>query len=805
MFHNRSFLFIIFLLAASVSDAQTPCAFKVTGRVTTQDGEPLPGATLVLLPGTIGKVTDINGEFVFEGLCKQHYEIAVQYLGYKHVSIHFDLDKHIRRDIALEPEPVSLDEIVIAEHRETTEHAHNLAILSEKQLAESAGKSLGEVLKEIPGVSSIQTGPGIFKPVIHGVHSQRVLILNHGIRQEGQQWGAEHAPEIDPFIASEVIVIKDASAIKYGSDALGGVVVVNPPHLPELEGLGGSLNTVMQSNGRMGAISGTLEGGLAKLKGAGWRVQGTGKIAGDHSTPDYLLANTGVKELDFSSAMGYHGDRWGGELFFSHFQTEIGILKGTAVSNMDDLVNAIGRDEPLYTTDEFTYAIGAPGQKARHELLKINAHVETERGEWKFQYGFQDNARQEFDLRSLGVSSSTPAIDLRLKSNSAELEWETSSAKRTLAFGVNTLFQDNDNIPGTQRVPFIPNYTSFSGGPFAVVKNKVGKWTLDAGARYDYRHFNVAGRDYLNELYHATFNFANASATAGGTYEIDARQSLSFSASSAWRPPHVVELYSFGTHQSAASKEYGLLLNDSTNEIMTLDEKHVGIEQALKVVVGYRMSNTRFEWEATAYSNLIFNYIYLRPAGITQDLRGAGLYFRYTQTDALFLGADLAATWRPAARWKVIPKLSYLLASDIRNDDYLVFIPSNRAEVAVRYESPKSAGRPDFYIESSVKFVAKQHRAPRVITPEELNEALENDIDVLEEDPSNFDFMAAPEGYLLWNAAVGYSLPAGKGRCDFRAGADNLLNVRYREYTNRMRYFADDIGRNVSVSIKYIF
>ena len=116
-----------------------------------------------------------------------------------------------------------------------TEHAHNVAKLTQKQLAETAGKSLGESLKEIPGVNSIQTGPGIFKPVIHGVHSQRILILNYGIRQEGQQWGAEHAPEIDPFIASDVVVIKDASSIKYGTDALGGVIVVNPSPLPEKE------------------------------------------------------------------------------------------------------------------------------------------------------------------------------------------------------------------------------------------------------------------------------------------------------------------------------------------------------------------------------------------------------------------------------------------------------------------------------------------------------------------------------------------------------------------------------------------
>jgi iron complex outermembrane receptor protein len=806
MFLYRPVLFIAFLFVASVSVAQTSCALEFQGLITTSVGEPLPGAAIVLKPGSIGQVADLNGHYHFEGLCTGHYEVTVQYLGYKNVSFSIDLDRNLNREIKLELDLRKLDEVVIAGQHQNSDHAQNMTVLNEKQLAEAAGKTLGETLKSIPGVSTIQTGPGIFKPVIHGVHSQRVLILNHGIRQEGQQWGAEHAPEIDPFIASELIVIKDASAIKYGSDALGGVVVVNPAQLPEEPGLGGSLNSILHSNGRSAVVSGSLEGGIAKRTGWGWRVQGTGKIAGDYSAPDYLLANTGVKELDFSSAMGYHGKRFGGEFFYSHFQTEIGILKGTSVSNMDDLVNAIGRDEPLYTTNDFTYTITQPQQKARHDLLKLNAHLETKRGEWNVKYGYQNNGRQEFDVRSLGVSSSVPAIDLRLATHSAELEWETAHENtKSLCVGVNTMFQDNDNIPGTQRIPFIPNYVSFTGGPFAVAKTIVGKWALDAGARYDYRHYQVAGRDYLNELYHATLNFANASATAGGTYSIDNRQSLSLNVSSAWRPPHVVELYSFGTHQSAASKEYGLLLNDSTNEIMTMDEKNVGIEQALKIVATWRLSAAAFEWEATAYSNYIFNYIYLRPAGITEDLRGAGLYFRYTQTDALFLGADFSGTWTPAPHWRITPKVTYLRASDARNDDYLVFIPANRAEVAVRYESGNSAKKPAFYAETTFRYVAKQTRAPRVITPQDLQDALENDVDLFEEDPSNFDFMAAPEGYFLWNAAVGYSIPAGKGRCDFRLAGDNLLNTKYREYTNRFKYFADDIGRNISFSFKYVF
>ena len=73
--------------------------------------------------------------------------------------------------------------------------------LSEQELDRSRGLSLGESLKSISGVTSLNTGNSIAKPVIHGLHSNRVLVLNNGVRQESQQWGSEHAPEVDPFVA----------------------------------------------------------------------------------------------------------------------------------------------------------------------------------------------------------------------------------------------------------------------------------------------------------------------------------------------------------------------------------------------------------------------------------------------------------------------------------------------------------------------------------------------------------------------------------------------------------------------------
>ena len=784
---------------------QSTCNGVFMGQIQDESDQPVIGAAILLLPQHAGQASDLLGNFKFENLCPGKYNVKVQYLGYQDVEFELQIAGQVTRTIHLKEVATELQEVVIQHHDDmNTEHANNFVALSGKQLAESAGKSLGESLKEVSGVNSIQTGPGIFKPVIHGVHSQRILILNYGIRQEGQQWGAEHAPEIDPFIASNIVVIKDASAIKFGTDALGGVIVVNPPPLPEKAELGGSVNTVLQSNGRSGAFSGMLEGGIRNHDGWGWRLQGTGKRTGDFHTPDYVLTNTGIKELNFSASTGYHKEKKGFDIFFSHFHTTMGILKGTSIGNLDDLVTAMERDEPQYTSD-FSYKISEPRQDVSHNLLKLNGHIQTGTGEWRLQYGFQNNNRKEFDMRVGGLSK-IPSIDLRLNTHTLDAEWETlHSEKRTISIGVNSMVQSNSNIPGTRRIPFIPNFSNVSTGLFGITKLYLKAWTIDLGARYDYRHYDVKGYDYKNTFYGSSFNFHNISATAGATVQMNAGQTLNLNVSSAWRPPHVAELFSIGTHQSAAAIEYGLLLNDTTNEVMDINDVDFKTEQAVKAVATYRREWTNIAVEVSPYANYIFNYIYLRPVGITKNIRGVYPYFRYTQTDALFLGADVTVTWQTGKYFKIIPKASLLRASDERNNDFLVFIPSNKFEVAVRYDRPSLYSFRNFYVESKTKYVAKQTRAPRVVTVREIKEAQEQNTDIFSSDPSNFDFMAAPEGYWLWNLAAGMSIKGKKVQYDIRIASENMLDQRYREYTNRFRYYADDLGRNFIFSLKCIF
>lgn len=779
--------------------AQDGCTQSLSGHVISASGEELSGASVLLAGSQRGVQADVRGNFVFTNLCPGSYVIVVKLLGYSDRSLNVMLPQSAAVEIKLAAADEVLQEVVVAESLDHTAEANTFRSLEGRALDETRGKSLGETLQSISGVSTIQTGPSIFKPVIHGVHSQRILILNNGIRQEGQQWGADHAPEIDPFIASNIVVIKDAGAIKYGTDALGGVVVVNPPDLPTDAGLGGELTMIGQSNGRSGTLSGYLQGGIKNLKGFGWRVQGTGKKSGDFQSPDYVLSNTGFHELNFSTAAGYHHDDLGVEVFFSHFETSLGILRGSTTESVEDLEHALEREPPQYTTD-FTYALKNPRQEVRHDLLKLTVHKHVRANEYRLQYGFQSNGRKEFDIRR-GDLYDIPSINLTLHTHTLDGEWERTGTRSVRCIGVNGMMQDNNNIAGTKRIPFIPNFNNLSAGAFVIQKFHFEKWTLDGGARYDYRHYDVSGFDFKNAPYRTTLNFHNATFTVGATHRLTAASQFITSLGSAWRPPHVAELYSFGRHQSAGAVEYGLLLDDKTNNVLSVDQVNFKNEQALKWVNTYRYEKNALVFEITGYYNYIFNYIYLKPSGVTQTFTGFTPYFRYRQTDASFLGVDVTAVYAVLPVLKVDARASVLRVTDEQHhDDYIAFIPPNRYEVGARYELPVLGTLKNFYVEPRLKYTDRQRRAPGYVPVAEL-QRLQDDGQPL----PDFDFAAAPDAYFLLSVFTGVRVPFEYSSLDLRAGVTNALNTKYRDYSNRMRYYADDVGRNFTVAVKYSF
>lgn len=787
---SRILILLVFLLSGCFLATAQDCGLKLSGIVQEKDGSTLPGATLFIS----GKNTATNsdGKFEINGLCAGTAELIVRYVGYADERVTIDLTRDKQVSITLTATETTLDEISVTGTTGSSSNLTNTSYaLSNEELDHFKGKSLGEALKRVPGVSALQTGPAIFKPVIDGLHSQRILLLNNGIRQEGQQWGVEHAPEIDPFIASEIKVVKGSEAVRYGSDAIGGVIIIDTPPMHQVQKFGGELNAGYSSNNRMGVFSGLLEGGIKKFPNLSWRVQSSVKKGGDYSAPTYVLSNTGLQELNFSGALGLKGDGKGLELYFSSFNTEIGILRTAHSGNIDNLDFAIHDDKPWYIRD-FTYDIDEPRQKINHQLLKISGYKKIEGiGTLHVLYGGQYNQRKEYDIRR-GGRSNKPALSLDLFSNVVDVYLEHKLGNLEGNIGVNGTYKDNSNVPETGTRPLIPNYKQTNAGLFLLEKYRNDQWLLEGGVRFDYQHLQVISRLANQELVKPEFNFTYLSGSLGVSYYFNQYSRVSSHVGLAMRPPHVSELYSDGLHRGLASVEYGLLNPNGTFETdVALAKKEI----STKWTNGFQYIDNTFSLELSAHINHISNYVYLRPSGIEKRLQGVYMVFDYAQTEALLTGIDGLLHWDLSQHLEYSGTFAYLYAHDISNNDVLTFIPPGQMEHGLTYRGNTKKNQ-EFFFTVSVPVVFKQMNAPITIYPSEAENY---------EGTKVYDFASAPDAYVLLNAEVGIKLPLKDRALSISIDGENLLNKSYRVYMNRLRYFADEPGTNIMLRIKYNF
>jgi iron complex outermembrane recepter protein len=237
--------------------------YRISGHVVSMEGDELPNATVVFA-GRQVLVTDVHGDFEVRGLTRGRYVIAVHFLGYDSVRTSVDiLDRDVHLDFRLRFHDLQLDEVVvIGDHYKTgrVEQALTVRSVGEDYFRRQNAGTLINSLEKVPGISAINTGVGIAKPVIRGMSFNRVIVMDKGVKQEGQQWGADHGLEIDQYDPERVEVVKGPASLLYGSDGIAGVIRILPISIPAQDHLRGSLFTTYKSNNRLFGTSAMLEG-----------------------------------------------------------------------------------------------------------------------------------------------------------------------------------------------------------------------------------------------------------------------------------------------------------------------------------------------------------------------------------------------------------------------------------------------------------------------------------------------------------------------------------------------------------------
>ncbi len=794
---------VVFLLGVFISSAQD-CNRSLTGQVIDfHDGVPLEGATITF--NNIKIVTDSNGTYTINGLCAVSYAFTVSHVDCNSQVFTIDMSKVTTKDFYLEHHLNELDEVKVAGKIKQETSSSQEQTITTDIIEKYSSATLGDALREIPGVSSLNTGSTIVKPIIQGLSGSRILIMNNNVRMQDMEWGDEHAPNIDINTAGSVTVVKGASALQYGGDAIGGIIIMKPSRIPAKDTLFGKTLLTGATNGRGGSISSEIVKGYEN----GWflKAQGALKRFGDFEAPDYVLSNTGVFEKGASVAFGINTFEYGIDAFYSFYDAEIGILSSSHIGNVDDLIQSINSGQPDIIRD-FTYEIINPRQEVTHHLGKVTYYKRFEElGKWTTQYDFQLNQRFEFDVRREGGSESNrPSVDLELTTHTLASDFEFDAKPNySLKAGILLRYQDNvADIASTGVRRLIPNYEKYDVGAFFTGEFDINEsLIMDAGIRYDFNRIDakkfyqesrwdergyetdfsdiVIDREVRNSqlLVNPVFDYHNISSTVGIQYSFKEEYQLRTNYALAQRAPNPAELFSDGLHHSAARIEIGDLRIDQ--------------ETSHKLSVSLQKNNEKWGWEIAPYANFIKDYILLEPTGANLTIRGAFPVWEYRQTDAHLLGIDAKMYVNWSRHWQTDHNFSLVKGKETDNDVPLINMP------APNFTNKLTFLKEDWFnLQASLEsqYTFRQNEFPP-------------NIDVFSQDTREdveLEINTPPDAYHLLNFDTNMEFALGD-KNDLKVGLtiNNVLNTNYRNYLNRLRYFADDLGRNflLRISINY--
>lgn len=792
-------------MALAITNAQN-CNLKFSGQIIDfHDNQALEEAIVSIPVLNLSQTTDRNGKFNFNELCPGQYEIHITHVECNPLKEKIDLQIDQEVTWYMEHHIIELENIeaqgFLKRANETQVETH----IHKDEIDKNSVETLGYLLKSISGVSGLETGNNIIKPMIHGMHSSRVIMMNQGVRQEDMEWGVEHAPNLDLNAFEDIRIVKGASALRYGGDAIGGIVITELPQLPKKDTLKGQVSLTGILNGRGGNLNAAIQKGFNEK--LAFQVQASYKKHGDFKAPDYYLTNSGSEQKAFTTEIAYGDFKQKYSLSYSFFETDLGILKSSHLGNLNDLADAINSPTP-FASEDFSYDINKPYQKVQHHLAKLKAEKRFRNfGKLEAQYAFQFNNRKEFDVRT-GEVTNIPSMDVELATQSVEAFLIMDKFSHlTLEAGADFNYQDNFSSPTTQVKRLIPDFKKVkAGGFFSATYKPISTWKITSGLRYDFMQMNtkkyfykrywdemayqddfadnIIG-DFGNEwLTHFILDYHNVSAALGTSYSPNNDLEISMNYAYANRPPNPSELFSEGLHHSAVSIELG--------------DVRIQPEHAHKITLNlYKNFNALkgISMNILAYHNQIQNYIYQIPAGADYTIRGAFPVWKYKQIDAEISGVDLDFNMDFTRTLSWNSKISYVYAHDKTNDVALIQMPPFEWNQKIHY-TWDSSYQP--YVGFGSQFVAEQKRFT------DYNFTL-NVLENGEVVSKLVDISTPPSSYFIMNLEAGISLNLLQNPLQINGKINNIANTSYRNYLNRFRYYADEMGRQFQLQLIYNF
>lgn len=751
-------------------------------------GVAVEAATVYISDIKSGTATDANGHFLITNIPLGKHLIEISHIGYSSIVESLDFTADVKKDYTLSEAIIENNEVIVTGVTGATKLKKvpfAVSVMRKDDFFRNTSSNIIESLTKIGGVSTLATGPAISKPVIRGLGYNRVLTINDGVRQEGQQWGDEHGIEIDEASVNKIELLKGPASIIYGSDAMAGVVniITNVP-VPA-NTIKTNISTNYQTNNKLSTINVNIGG---NKNGFNWSIYTSNKAAADYKNKyDGRVFNSKFTENNIGGYVGVNRS-WGfSHLLISQFNLKAGLIEGERDIDGYFVKPIAGGGTAKATNDDFKSTTPQiPYQHIRHFKIATDNNIRLGKNYLTFNIGYQQNKREEFGNVDDAAERSL-FFDLKTITYTAQLHLaETKGWKNSI--GVNGMQQTNTN-KGVEQL--IPDYDLFDFGIYAFTQKTINKITISGGLRFDNRNINtnplLDGSTVKGDAFKKSFS--NISGSAGLAAQVTKAINLKFNVARGFRAPSIPELASNGAHEGTIRYEYG--------------NSNLKSETSLQFDGGLEYSAEHISFGLSAFYNSFDNFIFYRKLEAAAggdslvNYNGDDLTaFKFDQVKAALTGLEASVDFHPhPLDWlhilNTFSMVSGQLSNPIEGNKYLPFIPASKLVTEFKGSFKKLTNNiSNFYVKFEVdNTFTKQH----VFTA--------------------YNTETKTTGYSLLNAGLGFDIVNKKKKTilNFGFSALNMGDVAYQNHLSRLKYAEENVatgrtgvfnmGRNFSIKL----
>jgi iron complex outermembrane receptor protein len=716
------YLHILLLLTISYSSYSQ---HKLSGFITDEDTNlPLSDVTIYIKSVQKGTTTNADGSFNILNIPSGTHDILISYLGYQEIHKELNINSDILTSFKLHPSALELEGILISAPFHKLQKDNVMTVEKVKTSTLTSGNNLAEQLSEIAGVNQISTGSGIGKPVIRGLSSNRVLVYTQGVRLENQQFGEEHGLGVSSAGIESVEIIKGPASLLYGSDAIGGVLFLNPELYAHKDSLDIDLSTNYFSNTNGVSTNFGLKKSTEKLK---LLARFSMQQHADYKFENTQVTNSRFSEYDLKTGVGFNVGNTTNDLRYNINFSRLGIP--------EEIGSQSNHIKPLL-----------PNQEIENHVLSLHSVTKLNKGKLDMTLGYTFNNRKEFEEEhhhSEGEEDEheeevhDPALEMHLNTLNYNFKYEFEKRNDfEVIIGTQGMFQSNKNF-GEETL--IPDAMTTDAGLFGTAHYHWNKHAIQFGVRYDYRSINVSNLNLKKD--YNSFNGALGFKT-DFTSKLTGRINLA----SGFRAPNLAELTSDGEHEGSNRYEVG--------DINLKNEQNVQLDLNLNY------KSEHFEVFVNGFYNYIKDYIFINPTNIVID---DAQVFRYLQHNAKLYGGEIGIHLHPHPfDWLHINSSFETVTGQLENNNYLPLIPANSIHTKVAVTLSKASNKkPATEVFISLKNVFKQ-----------------NNISYSETKSKHYD---------LVNIGATTQFKIAKQAINLNLGVNNLLDKNYINHLSRLK------------------